>query len=190
MTILKIHGCSGAGKTTFARSLIEAAATIDPLHEINNKRKTVGYRLDLLELDNPVFLLGSYENACGGVDTVGTAQEVMEMIDRYAKEGHVVHEGLLQSTYYGAMGEHSKKYGGDYIYAFLDTPINVCLDRVVERRATNESKNKFNPQLTRNKWTTINRLRDRLLLEKEHKVAILNYEKLPLAQLLQLLEPR
>ena len=190
MTILKIHGCSGAGKTTFARSLIEAAATIDHLHEINNRRKIVGYRLVLPGLDVPVFLLGSYESNCGGVDTVGTAQEVMEMIDRYAKDGHIVHEGLLQSTYYGAMGEHSKKYGDGYVYAFLDTPINVCLDRVVTRRATNESKNKFNPELTRNKWTTINRLRDKLMKEQDHKVAILNYEKLPLAQLLQLLEPR
>jgi hypothetical protein len=190
MTILKIHGCSGAGKTTAARTILDGASTIDYLHEINNKRKTVGYRLDLLSLDRPVFLLGSYENTCGGVDTVGTAQEVMEMIDRYAKEGHVVHEGLLQSTYYGAMGDHSKQYGDGYVYAFLDTPINVCLDRIVARRAVSGRGNKFNPQLTRNKYDAIKRLQAKLLKDGEHRVAQLYYEKPMLDQLIPLLEPQ
>lgn len=187
--ILKLHGCSGAGKTTAVRTLIDNAATIDYIHEINNRRKIIGYRLDLLDLKLPVFLLGGYENNCGGVDTVGTAQEVMDMIDKYQGDGHVVHEGLLQSTYYGAMGEHSKRYAQRYIYAFLDTPLNVCLDRVVARRATNESKNKFNPELTRNKWNTIKRLQNRLTKEGEHKVATINYEKDQYLQLISLLEP-
>lgn len=187
MTIVKIHGCSGAGKTTAARALLEHASEVEKITEVNNKGKVIGYRLTLPELNHKVTLLGSYENTCGGVDTIGTAQEVMDMIDKWAPLGHVVHEGLLQSTYYGAMGTHSEKYD-DYIYAFLDTPVGVCLNRIVERRAESGRNNKFNPKLTEDKHATIRRLEQRLLREGRHPVATIHYKEPMLPQLIHLLE--
>jgi hypothetical protein len=187
VTIIKIHGCSGAGKTTAVRALIEGAATIDRI-PVKGSGKTAAYVLDILELEQPLVILGSYDNNCGGVDTIDSATQVMEMIDHYAPHGHVIHEGLLQSTYYGAMGEHSKKYGKDYVYAFLDTPINVCLDRVVARRASNDTKRTFNPALTVAKHHTIQRLEKKLRDSGEHRVVTLEYHKPMVEQLIPLLE--
>lgn len=185
MTILKIHGCSGAGKTTAVRELMKASK-VTKLRNIANKVEA--YMLDVPAItDDPVFVLGSYDNNCGGMDTVSSAQTAIEMVSKYTKMGHVVHEGLLQSTYYGAMGTDSKRYGDRYVYVFLDTPIELCLERVIARREANGSTNKFNPQLTRDKHATIERLKKRLPA-LGHRVETLQHDQPMLPQLLELLK--
>jgi predicted kinase len=177
MTIIKIHGCSGSGKSTAVRSLMTKPM---PIIGMNGK-------IEAVRLDGDIFALGSYENACGGVDTIDSADTVMKLIDKYAVLGDVVFEGLLQSTYYGKLGEHSKKYGDDYIYAFLDTPIELCLERVVARRAASGRNNKFNPKLTEDKHKTIDAIR-RKLEGGSHRVVVLKHD-IPMApQLLDLLK--
>jgi thymidylate kinase len=169
--IIKIHGCSGSGKTTAVRQYMNSCV---PTRKIIVNGKPEAYQY------GETYILGSYENTCGGMDTVGSATEVMALLDRYAPLGNVIFEGLLQSTYYGAMGTHSRKYGNDYIYAFLDTPIELCLERVIARRAASGRNNKFNPQLTRDKHKVINILR--LKLENgaqmgfRHRVAVLRHD--------------
>lgn len=175
--IIKIHGCSGSGKTTAVRELMFSK----PMPIIGMNGKIEAYRLD-----NDIFTLGSYENKCGGVDVLDSADTVMKLIDKYAVLGHVVFEGLLQSTYYGRMGAHSVQYGKDYIYAFLDTPIDICLDRVVARRAVSGKNNKFNPELTKDKHSTIDALR-RKLEGGTHTVVVLKHDKPMAPQLLELL---
>ncbi len=184
MTIVKIHGCSGAGKTTAVRQLMDRCSGITALR--NPTGKIEAYCLEGLTED-PLYVLGSYENNCGGMDTVSSAEQVMKLVDFYAKLGHVVFEGLLQSTYYGAMGTHSLQYGQDYVYAFLDTPIERCLARVESRRAEQGSTNKFNPQLTRDKHTTILRLQKRVAMLGHHTVSLDHQGDLS-AQLLDLLK--
>jgi hypothetical protein len=187
--IIKIHGCSGAGKTTAVREYMrlgEATATT------TYNGKPEAYQVRFPDMYHHTYVLGSYENTCGGMDTVGSAAEVMALVDRYAPQGNVIFEGLLQSTYYGAMGTHSRKYGDRYIYAFLDTPIELCLERVVARRAASGRNNKFNPQLTMDKHKTIDILRMKLQngaqMGFRHQVAILKHDQ-PLApQLLELLK--
>jgi hypothetical protein len=159
--IIKIHGASGAGKTTAVRSLFEHAMSTGILH--GPKGKIEAYNLVLPGVYKHVYVIGSYENNCGGVDTISDYRDVLALVDHYhLLGGHVVFEGLLQSTYYGAMGEHSRQYGNDYVYAFLDTPKEVCVERVNARREAQGTKTKFNPDNTRKKWDTIERLRSKL----------------------------
>lgn len=179
--IVKLHGCSGAGKTTVARVLMEMADKVLVIEGPKAGRHEA-YAVYVAGFDRPVFLLGSYQNACGGMDTVASAGEAIDLVKVYAKEGHVFHEGLLQSTYYGAMGKSSQQYGPDYIYAFLNTPIDVCLARIEERRKANGSTNKFDPQLTIDKWNTIQRLRKRVK-DMGHAVYDFDYQVSPVPQL-------
>ena len=182
--IIKIHGCSGAGKTTFARALLDGS---DSTYTIRNAAgKVEAYGCAFNAQDFSCVVLGSYENNCGGMDTVSTAAEAMKLVADYQKFNNVVHEGLLQSTYYGAMGTDSRQYGDSYIYAFLDTPLETCLERVVARREAAGSQNKFNPQLTRDKFVTIDRLRLRLPA-MGHRVVVLDHKSPPLPQLLNLM---
>ena len=172
--IIKIHGCSGAGKTTVVRRLMREGVTkkvFDP-----NTNKVEGYSIDFPTVPEQIYVLGNYSNSCGGMDTVNSASKAMELVHAYSKCGHVIHEGLLQSTYYGAMGTDSHQYGNRYVYAFLDTPIDLCIERVIARREEQGSTNKFNPQLTRDKHRTILRLRERLLREGLHVVVDIRHD--------------
>lgn len=168
MTIVKIHGCSGSGKTTMVRELMARASGMVVTRAPNG---VPAYELDLPELSCLTYVLGSYENNCGGTDTIGNAQSVMDMIDHFHRKGNVVFEGLLSSTYYGAMGEHSKQFGHEYIYAFLQTPLAQCQENVILRREKNKTTRAYNPQLNVAKHATIDRLRLKLLNAEVHVVA-------------------
>lgn len=184
--IVKIHGASGSGKTTAVRVLMEAASSMGIIHSTTGKVEA--YNLVLPGLDHHVFVIGSYENNCGGVDTIPDYRDVLALLDRYhLLGGHVVFEGLLQSTYYGAMGDHSRKYGPEYVYAFLDTPKEVCVERVNSRRAANGTKTKFNPDNTRKKWDTIERLHARVE-EMGHNVVTINHKAPILPQMMEILQ--
>lgn len=184
--IIKIHGCSGAGKTTAVREFMKEADVIDTVKD--DKDKVEAYQLFHPMVMKPIFALGSYENTCGGMDTVGSAAEVMALLDKYRPLGHIIFEGLLQSTYYGKMGTHSRQFSSDYIYAFLDTPIELCLERIVARRAASGRDNKFNPQLTRDKHATIEALRRKLNREDFHRTEVLRHDQPMVPQLLELLK--
>lgn len=198
MKIIKIHGCSGAGKTTAARSLIENAVEGEktlvhlPLAEgygkpLGKNAAVTVYSLKLKGVAETVFLLGNYDGlACGGVDGVSDFRHIFMLLENFHSHGHIVFEGLLQSTYYGKMGEHSLKFGKDYIYAFIDTPVDVCLQRVEARRAAAGNKGKFNPQNTRDKHSTVAHTMDRVR-SLGHTVVVLNHDKSMFPQLVELL---
>lgn len=182
--ILKIHGCSGAGKTTIARQLMEASETVSIVEKHNGKHEA--YMCQFPAIPTPIIILGSYKNNCGGMDTVSSAREAIKLVKFYHDVGHVIHEGLLQSTYYGAMGVDSKQYGDAYIYGFLDTPLETCLRRVIARREANNTKNKFNPQLTADKFHTIAALKEKLP-RLGHKVVTIHHDVMMVPQVLTIL---
>jgi len=180
--IIKLHGCSGAGKTTVARSLISDSS---PVHVItpDGAKNPEAYVCHVDDWGGAtVAVLGSYQNNCGGMDTVSSAAKAIEMVAHYSRLSHVFHEGLLQSTYYGEMGKDSERYGDDYIYAFLDTPLLICLERVTRRRDVQGSKNKFNPQNTVDKFNAIERLKIKCT-KAGRRVVTIHYDKDPIAQL-------
>lgn len=184
--IIKIMGCSGAGKTTAARALLDMAEATDVVK--NQKDKDEAYITTQPSVPSPVILLGNYRGAnCGGMDTVDSAAEAIRLVGHYAPLGHVVHEGLLQSTYYGKMGTDSLQYGDRYIYAILNTPIEVCLQRVVQRREANGSTNKFNPQLTRDKHASVQRAWE-TARSRGHRCVVLDYQESMYPQLVELLK--
>jgi len=184
--IIKIMGCSGAGKTTAARSILDTSHDSLALRNANGKDEA--YSTLHQGVSGPVYLLGNYRGAnCGGMDTIGSAAEAIRLVGKYASLGHVVHEGLLQSTYYGAMGTDSLQYGDRYVYALLDTPIELCLERVVQRREANGSTNKFNPQLTRDKHVSVKRAWE-TARSRGHICVVLDHTQSMYPQLMELLK--
>lgn len=121
--ILNIRGTNGAGKTTLVRELM---ATYETVKEHNAAGKVTGYVVDSRP---PLKVIGSYENVCGGCDGIHTQQEAKDRVRAAHATHDVVFEGVLISTIFGPWLEFSKENGG-MIWAFLDTPLEVCLERI------------------------------------------------------------
>jgi len=134
-TVINIRSTSGGGKTTTVRGIMKKGK-VTPIRVPTNKNPEA-YRVDIKNVSSPVYVLGSYENQCGGMDTVQTQDEICNLIRKYAAKGHVLVEGLLMSHTFGRYASldrelHAK--GIHFIWAILDTPLELCLQRVTERR--------------------------------------------------------
>lgn len=163
-TIVKLHGTSGSGKSTVAKYILQQGiVTPHPTaYEINN---TV--------VKGPIYVLGLYNTACGGCDTLTAGQQI-HLIQHYAQLGNVFYEGLLSSEYYGKLGVASEPYGKSHVFAFLDTPIEVCIERVKARRLAAGNMKPLNETNTRDRVDRINRLKVKLLRDRRRVVDI-NY---------------
>lgn len=154
--IIKLHGTSGAGKSTAVRALMDLGKAV-PLGDKPSKPEA--YCVLMRDLDLPVYVLGSYENQCGGMDGITSVDEQISLIHKYAKLGNVLYEGLLLSTYYGKLGAAVKQYGTNHVWAFLDTPMEVCIERVKQRRLSKGNEMPFNEENTRSRQRAIDSLR-------------------------------
>jgi thymidylate kinase len=186
LKLIKIHGTSGSGKTTIVRDLMEYASRVDKMGD--NPNRPSAYWLSLPGFQNPVVVLGSYESTCGGMDSITCVQTQIDLIHKYYALGaHVIYEGLLLSTYYGKPGKAVECYGQDHIWAFLDTPIDVCIERVKKRRLEAGNTKPLNERNTRERVRPIMALRTRLIRMGAH-VVTLNHDDTPANQVMDLME--
>ena len=171
--IIKLHGTSGSGKTTIARELMKQA---DLVRTILNpaSRKPEAYEVRWL-YKNPLFILGPYTTTCGGLDSLSDVDDHIRLLNEYGDKGHVFYEGLLGSEYYGRIGKVSEQFGDRHIFAFLDTPIEVCLERVQARRLARGNTKPLNPANTVGRVAKIERLKYRLETEFHRTTRTINY---------------
>lgn len=145
--IVNIRGCNGSGKTTIVRRFLERLPN-EPLG--GKPGRPAGYRVDAASwgLRLPVYVVGSYENACGGADGIKTQEEIVARVQKAHAYGHVLVEGLLmsKSSDGGTTAPALRDMGA--IFAFLDTPWETCLSRVLARRAAAGNDNPFDPEKT------------------------------------------
>lgn len=144
--ILRVAGTFGSGKTTSVREFINGY----PCEVLNSPTgKILGYRLDLSEagVNAPMFVIGKYDNTCGGTDAISTQAEIAERIMKAHPHGHVIYEGALVSGagLAGQVTQAIRETGCD-VYVFLDTPMDVCIERVKGRRKAAGNDKEFNPK--------------------------------------------
>jgi len=186
-TIVKIHGNSGSGKTTIIRNLFEHATVTLGVEKLGgNPKKPEAYKFMLPGVMLPIYVLGSYENTCGGVDTIPIMDDLVKLIHHYAPLGNVIYEGLLISTYYGTAGREMNTYGRRHVWAFLDTPLEVCIERVKARRHAAGDERPFNEENTRNRHKPIENLAKKLVIMKAN-VAMLAHDGDPTGEIVSLL---
>lgn len=148
--IVSLRGTSGSGKSTVVFTFLKKYPNSEL---IGNDNKIKGYRIDVPELKNPIYVLGKYTTVCGGCDQINRQQEAADRAVHYHQSGHVLMEGLLASAA-GPKGAVTAtiQETGEAIYAIMDTPLDVCLDRVRARRAARGDERPFNEKNTRDKW--------------------------------------
>lgn len=137
--IINIRGTSGSGKTYIVRQLMEQLGNQQLVHgdgEYFRSNKVVAHCCH--HKMQPVYFLGNYSGAkCGGCDTIKTQNLVCSLVRYFSQFGHVVFEGLLMSHLYSryvSLYEELERCGEDMVFLYLDTPIDVCLDRIKQRR--------------------------------------------------------
>jgi len=166
--IIKLHGTSGSGKTTVARTLMSDSQVTPILNQAN--RKPEAYHCFHILLAQPLYVLGPYTATCGGLDSLNDVDEHMRLLATYAQLGHVFYEGLLGSEYYGRIGKLSEQWGDRHIFAFMDTPIDICIDRIKARRLAAGNDKPLNEANTRGRIPKIERLKSRLKHELHRQV--------------------
>jgi hypothetical protein len=172
--ILKLHGTSGSGKSAVARGLMSrSVVSVMPLGTGN---KPEAYMVKLPNVGTNLYILGPYVSPCGGLDCISDAKEHIKLLDYYSEHGHVFYEGLLGSEYYGKIGQFSEKYGDEHIFAFLDTPIEVCIERIKARRLEAGNTKPLNEANTRGRVAKIERLRFRLENEFKRPTITIPYQ--------------
>ena len=162
MTIVRLNGTHGSGKSTVATKIMKYLNTI-PIGSEGKKRPD-GYIVTLPQgSSRKLFIVGPYETACGGCDAIQPFAAIWPTVEWAAKRGfHVLFEGALVSTTFGAIGEASREYGKNFVWAFMDTPLETCRERVNGRRAQRGAAPLTDFKNVDSKWHTIRRLHDKL----------------------------
>jgi protein gp37 len=158
-TLINLRGTNGAGKSTVVRNLLDANDA-RPLYGALGQRPEA-YVLSLPD-NNKAYVIGPYETPCGGCDAIQPYSLICPLIERYAALGNVIFEGALISSCWGEIGRLLERFGHQALVVFLDTPLDVCVDRVQARRQQRGDSRPFNPANLTQKFNTIARRKQKL----------------------------
>jgi len=152
--IINIRGTNGSGKTTLARQLIGPDAQPIDLVQYTSPTKREPERQRFVEGwgsagPGSFLAVGSYKQGCGGMDTIPSfelQQQAVRVAAQWEKNGrpitgdrpeHVICEGVLASTVAGSWLEFFRHFpagGHNVLIAYLDTPLELCLERITARQ--------------------------------------------------------
>lgn len=177
--IVNIRGTSGAGKTTIIRELMQKYSCED-VTDRSGKVLAV-----LINWADPVYVIGRYDNVCGGCDTIKTQDETRKRITKFCKQGHVLYEGLTISNGYAKNLAHHKRMKMPFAFAFLDTPLRTCISRVKKRRKAAGNTKEFNTENTEKLFWANLRFLQRAVYDQANPV-VLNHKQ-PTKELIHLL---
>lgn len=170
--IINIRGTHGSGKSTIVKRFLDK---FEPEELGDNPKKPEGYELDL-GLNRNLLVVGSYKTACGGCDGIQPYADIWPRVLDYSNYGHVLFEGALVSSSYGNIGRASEQFGNEFVFAFLDTPLDVCLERIVERRRKRGNTKPLDPKNTEHKYNSIQKSINKIQNEFNRRVEIVDYK--------------
>jgi len=137
--IINIRGTSGSGKTHLVRQVMDCYGSRVPYRE-EGRKQPIGYTFHRGERGRSLAVIGHYETACGGCDTIAKMERIFELVKASAAQGFdVIFEGLLISADVNRHVELHKwcleKFHGPRLEVVaLTTPLQTCLDSVNARR--------------------------------------------------------
>lgn len=152
--ILSIRGTSGSGKSHTPHTMLKTFPNETLLDE---NGKILGYKVDASSAGvvQPIFIAGPYKTVCGGADQIPEQQMAGDRcLWLNSLGGHVLVEGLLQSAA-GPKGALTKTIyeNGNAVFGIMDTPIDLCLERIRARRLAKGNDKPLNEKNSRDKWT-------------------------------------
>lgn len=152
--IINIRGTSGSGKSTLMRRVMDLYAEREPQGRPLTRtgkvaKQPLGYLLhrDEALVGPSLYVPGHYETACGGCDTINGLDTIFELVRDAHAEGHdVLFEGLIVCSDVNRTVELAKI--APLHVVMLDTPIEVCIESINERRRAAGNETPVNPKNT------------------------------------------
>lgn len=177
--IVNIRGTHGSGKSTVVKKIMEKYGAAVVEHE-QKTRSTRPLVYKVIMPGDPLkwlFVIGPYTSACGGCDAIQPYDRIWPLVDKYGALGyHVLFEGALVSSSYGNIGRSSEAYGDNFVFAFMDTPLDVCLERIVARRAAKGNFKPLDPTNTEFKFHAVNSSRAKIIDVHKRRVVDINHQ--------------
>ena len=104
-----------------------------------------------------LIVIGHYEAACGGCDTITNLDLAFQLVFEAAGMAeHVAFEGLLLSGDVKRCTELHDTFGQDFQVIALNTPLDVCISSVNSRRwAKDPTKDGVKPKNTESKYKCV-----------------------------------
>lgn len=152
MAIVNIRGTSGSGKSTLVHRFLAEHSHAPIMAQLGpwKKEKIVAYKCwetvfvpqgggkFLVEESQPPFtyIIGAYNTQCGGCDSMsykGSHPDIEDLVRQAAAKGNVIYEGLTVSSTYSRWLGISKDFPGEFYWAFMSTPLEVCYQRILAR---------------------------------------------------------
>lgn len=170
MKYVNVRGCNGSGKTTLLRMLARSIeCRVEPItvfHNVKNIGRVAHSPIPVTLTPDGIAMVGDYTSGAGGItagcDKIKTqeaAKNVLEAIAvKYPDCKVIMFEGVVISTIFEPWLNWEREHGG-MLWAFLDTPLEVCLKRIQER---NGGKPVKEDQIA-DKHRTIARVRSKVL---------------------------
>lgn len=128
--LIQIRGTSGSGKTWVVQNIMNS----HKFKKVTNNEEIMGYYCKELNL----FLVGKYETACGGCDSIKSQDEACSRIRKALNRGwNVLFEGLICSHIaerYASLYKECVGAGIEVRYIFLKTPFKTCVENINIRR--------------------------------------------------------
>lgn len=191
MTVIDIRGTHGSGKSYIFNQITQMAAwepIVGPGQATKGgpvKDRHLGY---LCRAWNAA-IVGNYESKSGfggGCDLLFPEEVVKRVKMFYTRHRWVLLEGVLVAHTFQRYNDLAIELGDDYIFYFLDTPLQVCLDRIKKRQEdTVANKNRgFKTDSCEKDYRQIWKNVKRKLVEAGRRVKILHHEN-PVVELLE-----
>ena len=159
MTVVSIRGTHGSGKSTIVRKILDKYPheVIESCGPPGTRLKTTGYAV-FLPTGRTLYVAGPYKTPCGGCDAIQPYSNIWPDIEHaLGEECDVLFEGALVSSSYGSIGHAMNEYAPEAVFAFLDTPLQTCLDRIKARRAAKGNLEPLDPKNTTVKFDNVAR---------------------------------
>lgn len=161
--IIDIRGTNGSGKSY-------------PIHELLRRYPSEVWNLHLKEVagedvehtvveELSLAIIGSYRTQCGGADGV-TKQDAITAAIKHLHPIYktVIVEGSIVASVYSRWEQLARELNDDYVFWFLDTPVDECVQSVMDRRLAKGNTKAFKPEQTlMPRHEAIQRLKDRLI---------------------------
>lgn len=186
--VIDIRGTHGSGKSHIIRKLM-SYYTWKPFMGEGRATKKGPVKIRHLGFECKqmnAIVLGNYAEGVpsGGCDNIQDPEEVVRRVKLFnTTHKYVFMEGILVSHTFARYSELAFELG-DYWFCFLNTPLEVCIERVKSRNANSASTNirPFNDLNIRKDYRQIYEVVRNKCIAAGHKVVVLNY-RCPIAQL-------